>query len=94
MCWQGPAHDCKQLILLIFSLPMKIVARFFAWPNCRRSPGSSQILWTKLCASGLDRAHLLDFPQQTSPALFLSAPGARRNPVSRQLSSHFLWTKL
>jgi hypothetical protein len=73
---------------------MKIVARFFAWLNCRVFPGSSQILWTKLCASGPSAVHLLDFPQQTSSAFFLGNPGAKTSPVSPQHSSHFLWTKL
>jgi hypothetical protein len=66
----------------------------FCLPNCRVFPGSSQILWTKLCASGLGTVHLIDFPQKNTPAFFLSKPGTRRSLLSRQHSSHFLWTKL
>jgi hypothetical protein len=44
----------------------------FCFGNCRDFPGFAQILWTKLCASGLSGAHLVDFAQQTHSASFLS----------------------
>jgi hypothetical protein len=75
-------------------LALKIVAPFSAWPAPPISPGSSQILWTKLCASAARRVHLLDFPQETPDARFLSIPQTSDYHSSRQDSSHFLWTKL
>jgi hypothetical protein len=82
------------LIQLIFSIALKIVAGFSASPAGRVFPGSSHILWTKLCASALRHVHLFDFPQETLDAQFLSIPlGSGTIPHTKD-SSHFLWTKL